>query len=167
MKAYLRYLLLLVVVAAVLLVVYAVRQATEPESAIIARERNNLVASRDESRAGKDPFYERDLQRKLDFLNFRLAVAYNAEQKPDKALEVLQRLIDKEEEKEKSGLPRRARSYTNEADYYEALKTSFDLKHDEAEANRALERRMQLLTKAAELSRLENREEGRTVGPAD
>ncbi len=168
MKPYLRSIVLFAAAAAVLFVIYLVRHAIEPQSAVIARERKTVFASEDKDRMKSDPIYAGEVREKLAFLDYRLAVAYNAEQKPDKAIDILQRLIRDEEDTEKSGVPRRSRSYMREADYYEVLKESFELKHNDAEVNTALDRYGQLRTKALELRRLESREDGRHVGqPAD
>ncbi len=168
MKTYLRLIILFAVAAAALLVVYLVRRATEPQSAIIARERDRVYAARDVDRMKNDAVYAAKVEDTLAFLDYRLAVACNAENKPDRAIDILQRLIGDEEAREKGGIPRRSRSYLQEANYYEALKESFALTHDEAEANKALDRYTQLMTKAMESRKLESREEGRSVGsPAD
>jgi hypothetical protein len=131
---------------------------------IIAKERDQIYATRDKSRMEKDPLYARELQDKLQFLGSRLAVAYNAENRPDEAIAVLQQLISDEEVKGKTGILRRSRSYLNEAQYYEVLKESYDLKHDEGNAQKAAESREALLAKAAELRISESREEGKSVG---
>ncbi len=168
MKTYLRLTILIAVSAAILLAVYLVRQAAVPQSAIIAKEKNRLYASRDKKRMADDPVYAGELEDKLALMDYWMAVAYNDENKPDKAIAILQRLISKEEAGEKSGMPRRSRSYMHEANYYEALKESFELKHEVAEVNRALDRYTQLKIKAAELKRLESREDGKYVGtPSD
>jgi hypothetical protein len=163
-KTYLRFIVLFVVAAAILFVIYLVRQATEPQSALIARERNRVYVSRDNDRMKNDPAYAGYLVDQLAFLDHRLAVAYNEENHPDKAIAILRRLIDDEEAKEKGGLRRRSLSYTNEANYFETLQASFDLKHDEAEVIKALDRRIQLMAKARELGRTEKSEEGKFVG---
>jgi hypothetical protein len=168
MKTYLRLIILFAVAAAALLVMYLVRQATEPQSAIIARERDRVYAARDGDRMKNDAVYAAKVEDTLALLDYRLAVACNAENKPDRAIDILQRLIGDEEAKEKGGIPRRSRSYLQEANYYEALKESFALTHDEAGVNKALDRYTQLMTKAMESRKLESREEGRSVGsPAD
>ncbi len=164
MKTYLRIAVLSVVAAAVLFTVYLVRQASVPQSAIIAMERYKIYASRDKGRMESDRLYALDIQEKLDFLDYRLAVACNAEDKPDEAITVLQKLINNEEAKGKSGTPRRARSYLNEARYYEALKESYDLKRDEAGGKAAVEQRAELMTRAAEAGRRESSGEGKSVG---
>jgi hypothetical protein len=168
MKTYLRLTVLVAVFAAILFAVYLVRQATVPQSAIIAKERNRLYASRDKKRMVNDPIYAGELEDKLALLDYWMAVAYNDEKKPDKAIAILQRLINDEEARDKDSIPRRSRSYMHEANYYEALKESFELKHEMAEVNKALDRYTQLKIKAAELRRLESRDDGKYVGsPAD
>ncbi len=168
MKAYLRIFVFFIVAAAILIVLYLVRQTAEPQSAVIARERDRYYASQDQERMKKDPIYAIEVREKLAFLDYRQALACNAEHKPDQAIEILQRLINEEEAGEKSGIPRRSRSFMREADYYEALKESFELKNNAAEVNKALDHYAQLRTKASELRRLESREDGKHVGqPAD
>jgi tetratricopeptide (TPR) repeat protein len=168
MKSYLRLIVFFGVAVSLLIVVSLVRQTTEPQSSIIDRERNRVYASRDEGRMKSDPVYASGFREKAAFLDYRLAIAYNAENKPDKALVVLQRLINDEEAKEKDAIPRRSRSYMKEADYYEALKEAFELRHDMAGVNKALDQYARLRTKALELRILEGREDGRYVGaPAD
>ena len=164
MKMYLRMTILVAIAAVILFAVYLVRQATVPQSAIIAKERNRLFASRDQKRLANDPIYAGEIEDKLALLDYWMAVAYNAENKPDKAIAILQRLINDEETRGEGGIPRRSRSYTHEAHYYEALKESFGLKHEVAEVNKALDRYSQLKTKAAELKKLESREDGKYVG---
>ena len=168
MKTYLRLTIVVAVAAAIVLAVYLVRQAAVPQSAVIAKERKRVYASRDEKRIANDPVYAGEVEDKLALLDYWLAVAYNDENNPDKAIAILQRLISEEEAGEKSGIPRRSRSYMHEANYYEALKQSYELKHEVAEVNRSLDRYTQLKIKAAELKRLESREDGNYVGtPAD
>ncbi len=165
MKTYLRLTILVAVFAAILIAVYLVRQATVPQSAIIAKERNRLYESRDKMRLANDPVYAAELEDKLALLDYWMAVAYNEENKPDKAIVILQRLITDEEARGKGSMPRRSRSYMHEASYYEALKESFELKNEGAEVNKALDCYTQLKTKAAELKRLESTEDGKYVGP--
>ncbi len=168
MRTYLRLTILVAVFAAILLAVYLVRQASVPQSAIIARERDRIYASRDTTRMANDPVYAGELADKLALLDYWMAVAYNSEKKPDKAIAILQRLINDEEAREKGSIPRRSRSYMHEANYYEALKESYELKHDMAEVNTSLDRYTQLKIKAAELRRLESMEDGKYVGtPSD
>lgn len=169
MKTCQRLTILVAVAALIVFAVYLVRHATVPQSASIAKERNRLYASLDKKRMADDPVYAGELEDKLALLDYRMAVAYNNEKKPDKAIAILQRLINVEEARGKKGsIPRRSRSYLREADYYEALKQSFELKHEAAGANKSLDRYTQLKIKAAELRRLESREDGKYVGtPAD
>ncbi len=168
MKTYVRIIIFLVVAAILTLAFYAARQATEPQSGIIARERERFSTSRDRDRMKSDPIYAAEVREKKSFLDYRLAVAYNTENKPDKAIEILKRLISEEEATGQNGIPRRSRSYMKEADYFEALKEAYELKNEPSEVNRALDRYAQLRTKAAALRRLESSEDGRHVGrPAD
>lgn len=153
-----------VIAVSILFFIYVVKQTSAPESNIIAKERDQIYASRDKSRLEKDPTYAREFQDKLQFLGYRLAVAYNAENRPDEAITVLKQLISDEEVKGKTGIFRRSRSYLNEAQYYEALKESYDLKHDEENAQKAAKSREDLLAKAADLRIRESREEGKSVG---
>jgi hypothetical protein len=147
MKTYLRIAALVVVVAVILVAFSVFRRAAAPESEIIAGERKRVAASFDKSRVEKDPIYAFEFQDKLQFLDYRLATAYNREEKPDAAITVLQGLIADEESKNESGV-RRSRSYFNEARYNEALQASYGLKHDDTGAERAGERRSELLEKA-------------------
>jgi hypothetical protein len=167
MKTDMRLIVVFSAAAAILLMVYLAKRSTDPQSAIIAGERERLYASRDDVRMKQDLIYAGALGDRLAFLDYRTAVAYNDEQQPDKAIVILRRLINDEETREEGGIRRRSRSYANEADYYDVLHTSFELKHDEAEANRALDRRMQLLSRAREQRRLEKRETGKYVGTAE
>jgi hypothetical protein len=168
MKSYLRLIVFFTVAVLLLIGTYLARRATEPQSSIIARERTRVFASRDEDRMKSDPVYAGEVWEKAAFLDYRLAAAYNAENNPDKAIDVLQRLIRDEEAKEKGVIRRRSRSYMKEADYYETLKESFELKHDEAGVNKALDQYARLRTTALQLRIRESREDGRSVGsPAD
>lgn len=165
MKRYVKLAVFFAAAGLVVLAVYLAREASAPLSAIMVQERNKLSRSYDKDLAGKDPVHARELEEKLRFLDYRLAMAYNAENKPEAAIAVLQQLIDGECAKEKSGVPRNSRSYLNEARYYEAMAESYDLKKDEESANQARHERIKLLGKASELRKQENREEGRTVRP--
>ncbi len=111
-----------------------------------------------------DPIYAVEFQDRLQMLDYRLALAYNSENSPDKAIAVLQRLIGDEEAKGEGRSARRSRSYLNEARYYEALKESFDLKHDGAAATQAAARSDELRARAAQLKKIESSEEGKSVG---
>jgi hypothetical protein len=164
MKRYMRLIVFFIVAVAILFFIYVVKQTSAPESVIIAKERDLIYASRDTSRLEKDPPYARELQDKLQFLGYRLAVAYNAENRPDEAITVLKQLISDEEDKGKTKILRRSRSYLSEAQYYEVLKESYDLKHDKENAQKAAKNREDLLAKAADLRIRESKEEGKSVG---
>ncbi len=164
MKASLKIAALLIVAAAVVLVLFLLKEASKPESAIIAVERKKLADAIDKNRAEHDPVYARTVEEKLQFLDYRRAIACNSENKPDAAIAVLKSLISNEEAKSQHGITRRFRSYANEARYYEALAASFELKHDENGAKTAALKREELLAKASELRKREEREEGRSVG---
>jgi len=151
-------------IAILFFIIFVVKRTSAPESIIIAKERDRIYASRDKTLMKKDPLYVRELQDKLQFLDYRLAVAYNAENRPDEAISVLQRLINDEEAKGGTGTPRRSRSYLNEAQYYEELKKSYDLKHEEDNSQKSTRSRESLMDKAAELRLRESREEGKSVG---
>ncbi len=164
MKFYLKIAALLITAGVVVFLVLLMKEASKSESLIIAGERKKLADSIDENRAGKDPVYARSVEEKLRFLDYRLAVAFNAENKPDQAIAVLKNLISNEEAKSKRGLPRRSRSYYNEAEYYEALIESLEIKKDETGVKEAEHILDEQRRKASELKKLEEREEGRSVG---
>ncbi|MGE5173591.1 MAG: hypothetical protein ACM3MD_07160 [Betaproteobacteria bacterium] len=164
MKAYLRTAAVLVIAGVIVLVLFLMKEASKPESVIIGEERKKLADSIDKNRAENDPIYARSVEEKLQFLDYRQAIAYNSENKPDEAIAVLKTLISTEQAKSQRGITRRSRSYANEARYYEALGTSFELKHDEDNAKKAAQNREELLAKASELRKREEREEGRSVG---
>ncbi len=164
MRKYMPLMVFFIVVVVILVVVNMVRQTTAPESLIIARERDKMQDSRDKNRLEKDPLYARQFQDRIHFLEYRLAIAYNAENRPDEAIAVLQRLIGDEETQGKTVNHRLSRSYLNEAQYYEALKESYDIKHDEDNSQKAAKSREDLLAKAAEMRTREAREEGKSVG---
>lgn len=163
MKRYMKLAVFFSAAVLVVLAVYLAREASAPLSAIMVQERNKLSRLYDKNLAEKDPVHAHELEEKLRFLDYRLALAYNAENEPDAAIEVLQKLIDDERAKEKSGAQRNSRSYLNEARYYEAMAESYELKKDENNANTARHERIKLLGKASELRKQKNREEGRTM----
>lgn len=163
MKPYLRIIALFVAVAALMLLFTMFRRATAPESAIIGKERSRVAASLDKGRMEKDPVYAAEMRKKLRFLDYTIAVAYNKENKPDQAISALQQLIS-DEAANKSALPRRSRSYRDEARYYEALQQSYALKRDDAGAERANQRRLEATARAEETRKKEQREEGTSVG---
>jgi hypothetical protein len=164
MKLYLKIAALFITAGVIIIVLLLIKEASKSESAIILGERKKLADSMDKNRAEKDPVYSRTMEDKLRFLDYRLAVAYNAENKPDEAIAVLRTLISSEEAKGQRGLPRRSRSYANEARYYEALIESFEIKKDEVGVEKAVQEREELLAKASELKKREEREEGHSVG---
>jgi hypothetical protein len=145
------------------LVPYLLREAPKPESSLIILEREKLARSKDEARAGKDPFYARDFEEKLQFLDYRLAVVYNSENRPDEAIVTLERLIKGEETRERGGLPRPSRSYMNAARYCEALIASFTLKKDDGNAKKAARLREEMLETAAERKKMEEQGEGKFI----
>lgn len=164
MKTYVKLIVLFAVIGVLLAGFLLFRQASAPESAIIAREKEKLSASLDKGRMEKDPVYAFEMQDRLQFLDFQMAVAYNKENKPDKAVPVLEKLISDEQAKNKGDIPRRSRSYQAEASYYEALQESCSLKHDQAGEERAINRRAQLRASAEQAKRRERAEEGKSVG---
>lgn len=163
MKTYVRIVVLFFVVAMLMVLFYAFRRAAAPESAIIERQRNKMSASVDKSRLEKDTIYAVGVRKKLEALQFGLAMAYNKENKPDEAISLLRKLIAGEQQKNKSGA-RRSLSYENEARYYDALRRSYELKQDKAGEERAVELQNELLSRAAAAKRKERLEEGRSVG---
>jgi hypothetical protein len=163
MRKYSRLAVLFLVAAVVLLLFNLFRQAAAPESAIIEREKERFVESFDKVRAEKDAVYAREFKETTRYLDYRTAVAYNKENKPDKAIAILQQLI-KDEAAGDSGKARRSRSYQNEARYYDTLQISYSLKHVPEEAVRAWEQRDRLMAEAEEAKRRERLEEGKSVG---
>ncbi len=166
MKPHIKIIAFFILVAAVFLVLFLIKEPSKPESAIIAAERADLAHSKDNTRAKQDPLYAAILESQLRFLDYRLAVAYNSENRPDDAIAVLQRII-KEESQLKEGVLRRSRSYTEEAHYYEALVASYELKKDPDAAEKAMQSRGELLTKAAEARKIEDLSEGKSIDTKD
>lgn len=164
MKTYLKIALLVFAVVAIAFVLFIMKEASKPESSIIAGERDRLARSLDKDRAKKDEDYSRDLEHKLQFLGYRLALAYIGENKADEAIAVLDKMIQDEEAKSRSGRPRRSRSYFDEANYYDALIEAYQLKRDDARAIEAARTHDELMARAWELKRQEERGEGRSVG---
>lgn len=168
MKTYWRIAVFFIAVVAVLLGLLLFRQAVKPESAIIAGERNKFAASQEKQRMETDPAYASEFQSTLRFLDYRLAVAYNKEKKPDDAIAVLEKLVSGEEAKDKSGALRSSRSYLDEVQYYETLEESYLLKNDQKGAENARQRRTALMAKAEAAKKRENREEGTSAtGPRE
>jgi hypothetical protein len=163
MKHYFRLVVLFVVVAGLVIVFYAAKQAAAPESAIIAKERDRMMAGFDKARAGRDPLYAIEFEDKSAFIDYQLALALIRENEPDRAIAVLQKLIAQEEVSGGGGL-RRYRSFQKEAGYYEVLAQAYELKQDAAAVQKAAETRTALLAKAEDAKRKERQEEGRWVG---
>ncbi len=161
MKPHLKLLLFFSIGIVVVFAVYLAREISAPLSAIIAKERNALARSLDKE---QDAARVQELQVRLRFLDERLALAYIAENKPDAAIRTLQKLIDQEEAKDKSGIRRNARSYFREARFYEEMSECYELKKDDIEAIATNNKRIMLLSTASELKKRENREEGSSVG---
>jgi hypothetical protein len=156
-------LVVLFVVAIGLVIVYALaQQAAAPESAIISRERSKMIADVDKARASQDSVYAAEIREKASFLDYRMALAFLKENNPDSAIPVLQKLIQDEETSSNS--PRRFHSFQREADYYQALATAYDLKHDAPASGKADEARTRLLAEGQEAKGRERQEEGRWVG---
>src|SRR5512142_2505209 len=103
MKTYLKIALLVFAVVAVAFALFIMKEASKPESSIIAGERDRLARSVDEDCAKKDEDYSRDLENELQFLGYRLALAYIAENKADEAIAVLDKMIQDEEAMSRSG----------------------------------------------------------------
>ena len=166
MKTYVKITILFVVVAVILFAVYAMRRVSAPESAIIAQERDAIYAARDKNRMEKDETYAIEMRDRLQFLDLRTAAAYIAENNPDAAIAVVQKLIAEEEARAKNDVARRSRSYVNEMRFYETLKNAYELKKDEAGVKKATEAYDALQLKAAEARKRESMEEGKHVGAA-
>ena len=164
MKTPVKIAALFFVFAVIAFAVFLMKEASKPESSIITAERDKLARSLDKARAQKDENYIRDLKDKQQFLSYRLALAYTAENKPDEAVAVLEKMINDEEAKLTSGRPRRSRSYFDEARYYEALIRAYELKKDDAGAQKAARNHDELLARALEQKRQEERGEGKSVG---
>jgi hypothetical protein len=163
MKNNFRLVVLFVVVTGLVIVYTLVRQADAPESAIIGRERDKLIADSDKARASQDPAYAAEIRNKAAFLDYQIALAYLKENRPDAAIPVLQKLIQDEEASGRGGV-RRFRSFQREADYYQALATAYDLKHDASLSEDATEAKNRLLSEGQEAKRRERQEEGKWVG---
>lgn len=164
MKQYGRIVGLVAVVIVLVLVFYVFRQASVPESTIIAREKKRVAASVDKDRIGKDEVFAADHRDKMAFLDLQQAEAFLKENKPDEAAAVLRKLIADEQGKSKGPIPRRSASYLQEARYFEVLQRVYMQKHDDAGAERAAEQRNQITARAETLRRSERLGEGRSVG---
>ncbi len=164
MRRYWRVILLFAVAIVVVGITYVVRVITEPASSMIARERDRLARSSWKSDEGKDPGAAARLRTKLETLDFALAVAYNAEDRADKAASVLEGLIKAEQAKGAPGGTRSPQSFRNEARYYETMIESCVTMKDEACAERARHRRLDALSRAEDQKRREMLGEGRSIG---
>jgi hypothetical protein len=166
MKAYVKITMLFVVAALIVFAVYAMQRVSAPESAIIAQERDAIYMARDKDRMEKDETYAVEMRDRLQFLDLRIAAAYIAENNPDSAIALVQKLIAEEEEHIKRAVAPHSRSYVSEMRFYETLKSAYELKKDEAGVKKAMEAYDALLLKAAEARKRESREEGKHVGSA-
>jgi hypothetical protein len=164
MKTPLKITALFFVVAVIAFALFLMKEASKPESSIIAAERDKLSRSLDKDRDQKDENYVRDLKNKQQFLSYRLALAYTAENKPDEAVAVLDKMIRDEEAKTPGGRPRRSRSYFDEARYYDALIRAYELKKDDTGAQKAARIHDELMARALEQKKQEERGEGKSVG---
>jgi hypothetical protein len=166
MKPHIKITALFIVVAVILLLFFFIKESSKPESAIIAAERDELVRHKDDKNVKQNPAYASNFESKLRFIAYRQAVAYNSENRPDDAIVVLQRIIN-EESTQNNEIPRRSRSYTAEAQYYEALGTSYELKKDPETAKKAMKRRDELLKRAMEIRKIEDLTEGKSIKSRD
>lgn len=164
MKTYVKISILLVAVALIMLAFYAVQRVSAPESTIIAHERNAFYMARDRDRMEKDPSYAAEISERLQFLDLRTAAAYVAENEPDAAIAIVQKLITVETARAKSGMDGHSRNYANELRFYEILNDAYELKKDEEGAQKAREAYEALLLKAEEARKRKSREEGKQVG---
>lgn len=167
MKMYSRVAVLSVVVILVLLTFFFLRRTSAPESSIIAAERNKLAASQDKQRMESDIVYAHEFRSKLRFLDHRLAVAYNKENRPEAAIEILEKLVNDEELKNRDGdAARNSRSYLEEARYYETLQEAYVLKNDKSAAEKAGRYRDELMSRAETAKKQERLEDGKSLTEA-
>jgi len=163
MKLYLRIATLVLIAGAMAIGLFAMREASKPESRIIADERGKTVAVLNVARMGKDEVHVRELENKIRFLDYQTAVAYNKESKPDEAIIILKKLITDEESRTKPNETRRSRSYFEQAKYYDVLIASFQLKNDREGEMQAEQLRAALFAKAMDLKKREEQLEGHSV----
>jgi predicted Zn-dependent protease len=161
-KPYVKIAALCIAVVAVMLILYVMKETSKPESGIIAEERARFARSKDNSRAEQDVLYATSFDNKLRFIDYRLAAAYNSENRPDDAIAILQRII-KEESQEKNGIPLRSSNYSAAAQYYEALARSYELKQDPDNMKKATQSRGEMLSAALESKKKEDLEEGKLL----
>ena len=137
--------------------------AAPSDSRSIAFEKSRLAGSLDQARVANDPVYARKFEMKLKDLDYLLAKAFIRENDPDAAIAVLQKLISDEVAGSNGLARRRYRSWMDEARYYEALRQSNRLKRENAEAERADQRRGEILARAQAAKNEEQLEEGRSI----
>jgi hypothetical protein len=104
------------------------------------------------------------MRERLQLLDLRTAAAHIAENNPDEAIAIIQKLIAEEEAHAKGSIGGRSRTYVNEVRFYEMLMDAYELKKDEAGAQKAKEAHDALLLKAEEARKQESQEEGKLVG---
>ncbi|HXY53073.1 MAG TPA: hypothetical protein VEM40_00180 [Nitrospirota bacterium] len=166
MKPSLKIAALIAGAAVVVLILHLMKETSKPESSIIEEERARFSRSKDIGRAGQDLLYASSFENRLRFLDYRLAVAYNSENRPNDAITILERMI-KEESGEHNGIPPRSRNYTVAAQYYEELARSYELKQDPDNAKKAMQNREKMLALATESRIKENLSEGKTINEKD
>jgi hypothetical protein len=155
---------LLLIVAVAGTVLYLFQPSFAPaESMLIAMERSKFVKSQDVTRINSDPVYACAVRLKLENLDYLLAKAYIAENMPDDAVAVLEKLISSEEVRNDGSTRRRSRSCANEARYYKALREAYALKQDDARAESADKQRDELITIAYTAKKREQLEEGKSL----
>jgi hypothetical protein len=163
MKLQFRIAILILIVGAVALGIYIAREATKPESRIIADERARIVRELAVARSKNDDQRARDIAQNIRFLDFQLALEHNKEEHPALAISILNSLIKDEE----AVSPRRSRSYFDEAKLYNALAASYQLKGDAEAAKQADQKHEELFSRAMEMKKVDERQEGHRVGPSE
>ena len=151
-------------VAGVALFLYVMgERADEPASSRIAKERERIARIFAEGQERNNTGAAKDAAERLADLDQRLARAYLAEEKYDKAIVVLERLITNEESRV-GAEGRSARSYRTLSRYYEELADAHERMQHEIEAMSAKNKRIEMLSKAEDAKRREALREGKTVG---
>ena len=159
MKQYRRIIILVAAALAVASVAYILRGATRPMSAIIAGERAALADALSRKGSSLEPKELRRSENKLKLLGYQLAMAYNAEGKPDRAITVLEQLIQEEQAKE----PRTSLSYHEEARYQGILAVSYELRGDHEAAEKARSAQGELTSLSVQTKKKERAEEGKVI----
>jgi len=139
-------------------------QAHEPASSLIVKERDKLARSLQDDPSPRNASAAAESAEKLADLDHRLAMAYIAENRPDTAVAVLERLIRDEEGRGAGEGMRSPRSYRKLSRYYEALSDAYELMRNDSEAMSAKNKRIEMLSKAEDAKRREVLKEGKTVG---